>query len=627
MGDSVLDPAASSADAKSPPTTSSPTEASYAFLVHSQETLPNNLPPDVDNKPLARQKRRRTRYDNAFPQYRLQPDASIYNAGKQLKYMQLLQIADHSTSHSPEDQATLEAEFLRNSKPDKAARMEIVEKVALGEKEVQIWFQNRRQNSRRKSRPLLPHEIPGLRSSFVDASFETGPSQPSSSESQEEGGSGPSQGGQPPTHTDPSLATTLSAPGSLEDALQMDRNMPPSSSSPTTAQTSQDITAGRMSFETAITATQQPSSSQGADQISSSQPGYLANRRSALARQNSNTALDTLVAGGVPTNTGREPRTLKKTPSSVRLSMTSDGAAKVILNDESSPSPPRSQPILMAPVERSGELRRSHSAVGLNDKFRQAQSDPSTRALRRAGSGRSRDSRAWEFWCDKDARSALEEKAHQEQSGSAADAIGLIRSNSGRGVLAPNPSKRNSHLTRNAANRLRTGTDELLSRSTPGAGRLQSKTTSIAKALVKSASPKKRKRAGSAEEDVEVSNNESDKENWIPGKQNVQRRRILPPAQPDKRGRQVLGENHQIPSQSSSLGTLMRREKLRKSPLKNQGLRDESDENVNPENDDEIATFMGKTRRSDSESTSFSGVEDLDCVQGLLSLSQGDWKR
>jgi hypothetical protein len=34
----------------------------YAFLVHSQETIPWNLPPDVDNKPLARQKRRRTRY-------------------------------------------------------------------------------------------------------------------------------------------------------------------------------------------------------------------------------------------------------------------------------------------------------------------------------------------------------------------------------------------------------------------------------------------------------------------------------------------------------------------------------------------------------------------------------------
>lgn len=33
----------------------------YAFLVHSQKTLTQNLPPRVDNKLLARQKRRRTR--------------------------------------------------------------------------------------------------------------------------------------------------------------------------------------------------------------------------------------------------------------------------------------------------------------------------------------------------------------------------------------------------------------------------------------------------------------------------------------------------------------------------------------------------------------------------------------
>lgn len=36
----------------------------YAFLNHSPTTVPNNLPPNVDDKPLARQKRRRTRYIN-----------------------------------------------------------------------------------------------------------------------------------------------------------------------------------------------------------------------------------------------------------------------------------------------------------------------------------------------------------------------------------------------------------------------------------------------------------------------------------------------------------------------------------------------------------------------------------
>lgn len=61
--------------------------------------------------------------------------------------------------HSPEDHNILEQEYKRNSKPDKIARLEIVEKVKLSEKEVQIWFQNKRQSARRKSRPLLPHEL------------------------------------------------------------------------------------------------------------------------------------------------------------------------------------------------------------------------------------------------------------------------------------------------------------------------------------------------------------------------------------------------------------------------------------------------------------------------------------
>ena len=34
----------------------------FAFLVHSMDMLPQNLPPDADNKSLARQKRRRTRF-------------------------------------------------------------------------------------------------------------------------------------------------------------------------------------------------------------------------------------------------------------------------------------------------------------------------------------------------------------------------------------------------------------------------------------------------------------------------------------------------------------------------------------------------------------------------------------
>lgn len=39
---------------------------------------------------------------------------------------------------SKEDEDILKAEYERNQKPDKASRMEIASKVALGEKEVQV---------------------------------------------------------------------------------------------------------------------------------------------------------------------------------------------------------------------------------------------------------------------------------------------------------------------------------------------------------------------------------------------------------------------------------------------------------------------------------------------------------
>lgn len=40
--------------------------------------------------------------------------------------------------YSPDDQAVLEAAYKRDAKPDKAARLQLVQQVALGEKEVQV---------------------------------------------------------------------------------------------------------------------------------------------------------------------------------------------------------------------------------------------------------------------------------------------------------------------------------------------------------------------------------------------------------------------------------------------------------------------------------------------------------
>lgn len=42
------------------------------------------------------------------------------------------------TLNSPDDQAILEAAYSHDPKPDKNARLELVKRVALGEKEVQV---------------------------------------------------------------------------------------------------------------------------------------------------------------------------------------------------------------------------------------------------------------------------------------------------------------------------------------------------------------------------------------------------------------------------------------------------------------------------------------------------------
>lgn len=94
--------------------------SSYAFITHSQEGLREKRPPMIDNAGLARRRRRRT---------------------------------------SQHDQAILEEEYRKCDRPDKTRRRGIAALVEMGDKEVQIWFQNKRQSARRKLKPLLPHEV------------------------------------------------------------------------------------------------------------------------------------------------------------------------------------------------------------------------------------------------------------------------------------------------------------------------------------------------------------------------------------------------------------------------------------------------------------------------------------
>ena len=110
----------------------------HVFVVHSLDSLENRRPPDIDNKTLARQKRKRTRY--AFlllDDYLMMMTMTLYRS---LYFLGGMGFANPHIldGESPEDQATLEFAYQRNPKPDRATRMRIVEQVALGEKEVQV---------------------------------------------------------------------------------------------------------------------------------------------------------------------------------------------------------------------------------------------------------------------------------------------------------------------------------------------------------------------------------------------------------------------------------------------------------------------------------------------------------
>jgi len=353
-------------------------------------------------------------------------------------------------------------------------------------------------------------------------------------------------------------------------------------------QTSSTIPTTQETLPTDSSSQQSPSSLETA----SSGPGYLANRRSAsfMKLKEEMTSEERLLSAS-------QPLSLHRSGSYLRLSMTDDGQAKVIDRAAPSPNPPRTVDV----VGRTGSLRRSYSAAGLTEKLKQAESDLTRKIPRRSAIGRSRDSRAWEFWCDSDARNSLSEKADQEMSGSAANAISLIRTN-GRGPLQANQSRRNVPVMSQAVlSRSGKPSRPALVRASTSHGRLQTK----AHPVVKQTGDKK------GSDEFEQPNTDSDKENWEPeGHVSSRLPHVYRPS------RQVLGENTQLLSQSSSLGAMMASEKQKRVK-------------ADIEIDGEVVRFMtggSKHNSSHRTSTSSGDSEELDCVHSLLSLSQGNWK-
>jgi hypothetical protein len=292
--------------------------------------------------------------------------------------------------------------------------------------------------------------------------------------------------------------------------------------------------------------------------------------------------------------------------------MSLDGKAELI-EGESSPSPPRA--IAPRPSSSSSFLQRnrrtfqrSQSALPLT--FPRPDNSPPIPFAPQMPSGRSRDARTWEFCCDIDAQDELTTQAESETTGSAVAAISLLRSLSNSGPKSSN-NKRNAPNTKRDRNvvekRLKLG------RSTSSLPRLQN-TFSIKAVQTEKDLPKN-------DPLVRSPSGDSDKENWLPSENGVaiSRRRPLPSGKTTKSiPRAVLGDNTNVPSHAVNFGGPEKRS--RKNKNKNIAIDILEDQENVPNQGGEVEKFM-------RGAVSPSKKGDFDCVQGLLSLSQGNWAR
>lgn len=331
-----------------------------------------------------------------------------------------------------------------------------------------------------------------------------------------------------------------------------------------------------------------------------SKPGYLSNRR---LRQNTSQDLPALSAlpnitrfsnPDVSKPKPPAPFLEESTSSNVRLSLSLEGKARVITGDDV--SPPRRRP-----------LQRSQSAVAVGG--RAAESILSM--PRTTSSGRSRDSRTWEFYCDSEARDALSANAQREQNGNAAGAIGLIRSRS-TNALQQSTTKRNAGaIDAKPAKRVK-----LDLKDKP---KLQRASSSLARLQTSSADSLKPKKLKSSLSQIRKVNDDSDKENWIPGSQQapLSRRRHLPKDQFDRQSQNILKENKHVPSNSGSFGAAI--DGAVTTPRRS------GKSGIVKIFEDSVAQALDPRSSSQTTASCMTGQEeeDIECVNTLLSLSQG----
>lgn len=287
--------------------------------------------------------------------------------------------------------------------------------------------------------------------------------------------------------------------------------------------------------------------------------------------------------------------------SHVRLSMSLDGAVKVKTNDEETPSPPKHRvPAPTTALKLPGALQRSKSAIVLGVP-RSPGSAGKSKAKAKAivgQFGRSRDARTWEFYCDGDAREALSAHAENERAGSAVGAINLIRSQSQKSRL-PIMTERSGTSNASHPHVLHRSVKPKLSRAKSSTGRLQDTNQSFVKPSIKEGKSSH----------VRSHSGDSDKENWAPGTRSSHHAARREHTGTNRQS--LLGDDDYGPSQDTSGGNpatgMNKGDVMRKRVAVNKDYNGRSQQRK---------TLIEEGRKG----------EDLDCIQGLLSLSQGAWR-
>jgi hypothetical protein len=476
----------------------------------------------------------------------------------------------------------------------------------------QIWFQNRRQNDRRKSKPLQPHELLGPRSGLLDSS-----GQPLSDDnaSAEPGSSSGAEQFDTNEHRE-EMASKLWHGGLLNfsddsDPLTGDKDeheLPQSTQTSVATEGLEDTPP-----------TTQEEFSQEANHSSEDSLLPVPKRKRSMSDIRGDGENDQQAA-----NTQTTPT---KSPPSLRLSMSFDGEAMVRKEGELTPSPPKSRSALRIAMSSDGKavirgenepspsknrvamfsvrrtkmssLRRSSSAV-----FPATPRAGVAVAEKDRAFGRSRDPRNWESFCDTDARSALSTPS----SGPNAFSPGLFhsrsqrslpRSASGRHGFAANADLTNTPISQSMGEKRRK-----LARTVSSMGRLETGRNK-ANMITSTSKPSKPLFSKAGKSNLEMDPGDSDKENWVPGTQsaNIRRRNTSHASRP------VLRDANR----NRGLGISTNGGK------RNRALQAGSQGKV-PDISAEVSAFMAGGSGDSQED------DDLDCVQGLLSLSQGAWR-